>query len=337
MEHLKEYVLLTDVVEIAGAFTTWHEALRGGADQTAAHQTWWIGDQGIGVRLVKGGSRSGFTDPAGGLLPGADLTTDRGFKDFAVQINPGSHPGDGNVPSAIARGPDGMLWLVRQAWLQGKQRADGAEPRIEAPEFLARTGLDPVRVTVAAGPKDRTWCRVCPLGAGPRAIRDDTGAYVRWAAFARSAEADPAGKGHPDLQRVVELSAGLPAGGEFAYPGQEGGTGRRLEDEVVTALANLISPQGTPRKWRRPMHAAGYTVDLEVMSASPPLLVEAKAGSSAAHVQQGVGQLILYPLLIPRLQSHRRVLLLPKPAGPALEKAISDAGILRVSYSLERR
>lgn len=330
--HPDEYVLLTNVKEIVSAFRSWHDALQDGAKLTTASQSWWVDEQGIGVRLRKDPARSSLTDPAGSLLAGADLTVGPGFHDIVVQINPGNRPGDGNVPSAAARSPDGRLWLVRQAWLQGKQRFERTEPRIEAPEFLARTGLSPVQVKVATGPKDRTWCIVCPLSEGPQAVRDHTGAYVRRASLARSAGSDPIETGHPDQQRIQELSAGLPVGGEFAYRGQEGGIGRRLEDEVVAALADLISPPDTPRRWRRPMHAAGYTVDLEVISASPPLLIEAKADNSAGHVQQGVGQLILYPLLIPRLQSHRRVLLLPRSAAPAMEKAICDAGILRFSY-----
>ena len=108
--------------------------------------------------------------------------------------------------------------------------------------------------------------------------------------------------------------------------------GQRLEDDVVKALARMVSPPDTVIRWRCPIHAAGYIVDLEVFDVDKPLLIEAKAGRSAAHVQQGVGQLILYPLLITRLQGHRKVLLLPWSPPSALEDVLPQTDVVRVWY-----
>ncbi|MDO9711861.1 hypothetical protein, partial [Paracraurococcus lichenis] len=326
-----EFVLLKETKLIAAAFKDWHEALRGGPELPTSGMSWWIDELGFGVSLQW--SKTNKKDAPALHVPGAKLTTTRNTrsKDFVVEINPGSRPGNGHVPSAVAVGPDGKLWLLRQAWLQGKRRANGSEPRIETDEFLARTGFTPVPVKVAEGPVDRTWCIVCPLERGQEEMRNATRAYVFWAAVARNTGSDPADAGSHTEQPFFP-SASLPSGGLFTYPGHEGGVGRRLEDEVLAALAERVSPSGTVRMWARPRTVDNYTVDLEIKSADPKLLVEVKSDNSAAHVQQGVGQLVLYPLLLPHLKAHRRVLLLPGPTTPSLEKAIAEAGILRTCY-----
>jgi hypothetical protein len=188
MEQGKEYVLLTDVTQLVDAFTLWHNALRGGPERPDSPKTWWLEEQGIGVRLVRDADRSAFTAPGSGLLlPGADLKADRNSDEVAVQINPGNRPGDGNVPSAVARGSDGGLWLLRQAWLQARPGSADVGKTIKEREadFISRTGLTPVAVKADAPPHDRLWCIVCSLSQGAEAAKDATGAFVRRAAYAR--------------------------------------------------------------------------------------------------------------------------------------------------------
>jgi hypothetical protein len=107
---------------------------------------------------------------------------------------------------------------------------------------------------------------------------------------------------------------------------------RRIQGEVWQALQDLLKADG--RKLLKPRHARGYEVDGEIDIQSEKLLVEIKIGSTALDVYTGIGQLILYPKLLPRLSGHRRILLLPGPPREPLVAAIRDCGVELHSFDL---
>jgi hypothetical protein len=63
------------------------------------------------------------------------------------------------------------------------------------------------------------------------------------------------------------------------------------------------------------------------------LLVEIKSGAAAADVYTGVGQLLLYAKLLPRLSSHKPILLLPAMPHPLLAEAVIDCGVTLCTFS----
>jgi hypothetical protein len=66
-----------------------------------------------------------------------------------------------------------------------------------------------------------------------------------------------------------------------------------------------------------------------------PLLVEIKSSFSAGDIHSGLGQLHLYPRLIPRLAGYERALLLPGMPAPQVRSAIEGCGIAIHTYDLQ--
>ena len=78
---------------------------------------------------------------------------------------------------------------------------------------------------------------------------------------------------------------------------------------------------------KKPRHAAGYSVDAEIVNGNRQLLVEIKSNTTASDIHSAIGQLQLYRKLLPRLADHVPVLLLPKLPQSVIVKAIRDCGI----------
>ena len=89
------------------------------------------------------------------------------------------------------------------------------------------------------------------------------------------------------------------------------------------------------RRLDKPKHARGYEVDGEIATPTEMLLIEIKTDNTAADVYTGIGQLIVYPKLLPRLSGHRRVLLLPGSPTAALIEATRECGVELHSYDLK--
>ncbi len=107
---------------------------------------------------------------------------------------------------------------------------------------------------------------------------------------------------------------------------------RRIQGEVWMAMAALLREGGLDVG--KPRHAAGYEVDAEITGKNRRLLVEIKSEAGAADVHTGIGQLLLYPALLPRLAKHRRVLLLPDLPGAALVDAVAKCNVALCTYRL---
>lgn len=251
-------------------------------------------------------------------------------RDWAVQINEAKVPGDLAVTSAIAVDQGGRPFLLRQ----GRLSANGVSRKpILYEEFARLTGVSAARVTNGNTSITRDWYTVTPLDVDAEDIRRFTARFVDICAAARLAVG---GTGHPaEADISTALEAGDEIGGFYtttARPAIPERQLRRLQGEVWIAMAARLRGEGL--EVAKPRHSAGYEVDAEITGNKCKLLVEIKSGASASDVHTGVGQLLLYPALLPRLAHHRRVLLLPYMPGPALVGAVAECGITLCTYRL---
>jgi hypothetical protein len=84
-------------------------------------------------------------------------------------------------------------------------------------------------------------------------------------------------------------------------------------------------------------HPLGYEIDgVFRLKDGREILIEIKTDSSASSIHAAVGQLHLYPALMPSLKNTSKYLLLPSPPDRDLVKAIEDLGISVYTYAAER-
>jgi len=310
----------SDPLVVGRAFDVWRAALLEEGVRDGA--LWRLPEQRIvfrnqpDSRSERLGSRTSLgTDPTGSY--------------WAVQINEAETPGDANVTSGIAVDERGAAFLIRQGRLNSP--VAGNSPILED-EFRRLTGLKPtpMRKGDTSG-KKREWHVVTRLDVGADEIRDATGRFVDHCALARLRYAEADGD-LPDTAPVDGLGRDEDAGSYTlgAREGQEPREVRRLQGEVWQALAMLLRATGTVID--KPRHAAGYEVDAVVAAPGGALLVEIKTGNSAADVYGGMGQLQLYPKLLPNLGDHELVLLLPALPRPALVEAIGECAVRLHTY-----
>lgn len=201
-------------------------------------------------------------------------------------------------------------------------------------EFRRLTGLKPSLVLNGdTSGKKREWYIVTSLDVGADEIRDATGRFVDHCALARLRYAEVNGD-LPDTTPIDEMGREEDAG-SYAVGAREAQGERevrRLQGEVWQTLASLL--RSSDIAIDKPRHAAGYEVDAVVAASAGALLIEIKTGNSAADVYGGMGQLQLYPKLLPKLGKHKLVLLLPKLPHPALVEAILACDVLLHTYSL---
>ncbi len=305
---------------VSPAFETWRAALleegvRHGALWRLLEQRMVFRNQSDN-RSERLGSRTALgTDPTGSY--------------WAVQINEAKMPGDANVLSGIATDEQEGIFLIRQGRLTSPVAGN---QHILEDEFRRLTGLvpTPMRNGDTSG-KRREWHVVTRLDVDASEIRDATGRFVDHCALARLHYAEVEGN-LPDTNPIEGLGRDEDAnpytvGARDASEPQEV---RRLQGEVWQALAALLRDVGIAID--KPRHAAGYEVDAVVAGPGGALLIEIKTGNSAADVYGGMGQLRLYPLLLPSLGGHELVLLLPALPHPALVEAIGECGVRLHTY-----
>lgn len=261
------------------------------------------------------------------------LGVDPTGKYWAVQINEADTPGDANVTSAIALDDDGRPYLLRQGRLNPATRG---EPPVLYAEFRRLTGLTPATVTNGNTNIERDWYVVTELDVPNEVIRANTARFVDACMIARS---KGKGVGTPaDLAIIAELGAQDETGGTYllgAQPARDAKTVRKWQGEVWTAMAKLLRAEEFSVEKPRP--AGRYEVDAEIVRGTCRLLVEIKTGAAAADVYTGLGQLMIYAKLLPRLASYRPVLLLPALPAPPLVKAIEAWGVELCTFSCVER
>ena len=310
----------SDPLVVGRAFEAWRSALLDAGIRNGA--LWRLPEQRIVFRN-QADSRSDLlgrrtalgTDPTGGY--------------WAVQINEADTPGDANVTSGIAVDEQGTPFLIRQGRLNSPVAGN---PHILEAEFRRLTGLEPTPVLRGdTSGKKREWHVVTRLDVGAEQIRDATGLFVDRCALARLRDAEAEGD-LPDTAPVEGLGRDEDAESYTVGPRDavDAREVRRLQGEVWQQLASLLRSAGIAID--KPRHASGYEVDAIINAPGGALLVEIKTGSSAADVYGGMGQLQLYPRLLPQLGDHELVLLLSALPQPALVRAIGECGVRLHTY-----
>lgn len=320
---IPKLTLVTDEAASRQGFSTWRQCLLDGAIRKGS--LFLLLEGGIVLRPTRSG-RTANDDRM-------ELGVDPAGRSWAVQINEPRIPGDHNSLSAIGVDAAGERFLLRQGFLRPSEPGGHT---ISGAEFVSRTGLNPVAVEAVGLAARRQWFRVCSLDSAPEEMRRATSRFVDRCAAARSA-ADageaPIGKGPADAFAPGET------GGAYkvrARAAEEERTILRRHGSVWLALAELLGEAGI--RFRKGRHPLGFEVDAEIDGGgTPPMLVEIKTGISAGEIHTGVGQLHLYPRLIPRLAEYDRALLLPGLPAQDVREAVEACGIAIHIFELQER
>ena len=313
----RSFDLVADANASAGGLADWYGALTravdGGMDGGLLPGT------GMGFRRLK-------------PMNGNELRVEFWIGDAtssAVQINEPSAPGTENPLGGVAVDGEGRRHIIRQGVLHRNNASD----RIQASEFAARTGLAPLDMRVEGTLATRQWHIVTPLdGLSDAAIAANTADFVARCWRARGWDE----RARADEERLDDLFGADERGGWFDYvPDPSPRSVLRAQGEVWQALSRQLASEGIDLS--KPRHARGYEVDAVVDGGGRSLQVEIKSGIAAADYYCGVGQLMLYAALFPRLSDHRKVLLLPEErvTGP-LEVALRPLEIEVHRYRLSR-
>ncbi len=254
-------------------------------------------------------------------------------KRWAVQINEAPTAGDINVTSAIAFDNAARPFLLRQGRLNPSTKD---EVHILFAEFKRLTGLTPVAVSNGDSKIEREWYVVTALDISNEEIIANTAKFVDACVIARS---KGKGAGSPsDLAIIAEINANDETGGTYEIGPQaarDAKVVRKWQGEVWTALAKLL--RANEYTVDKPRPAGRYEVDAEVVRGKRSLLIEIKTSASAADVYGGLGQLLIYAQLMPRLATYKPVLLLPALPAKPLVKAVTDLGVILCTYDCRER
>jgi hypothetical protein len=310
--------LVTDPTHAATGFAAWRQIMLEGALPRDGHL--WIPEGQIVLDAPR-------KDAKGRMV--VAITTDPTAGRHAVSIIDPLEPGSRHALSNIARDYRNRRFLVHQAKLSGS----GAN--VSKEQFLARTGLTPVAIEAGGQDAERAWLIVADLGASPAEIRASTGRFAHYCALARITDADTNAWAAPP--RNTFFPPGSQAhiapdeiGGSYtvgARPAMDAKTVWRRHGIVSMTLQLLLANRGiVMRKLNHPLR---FEIDAEILrAADAPLLLEIKTSISAADIHAGVGQLHLYSRLIPDLERHQRVLLLPRLPNPQIVSAVQESRIL---------
>lgn len=249
-------------------------------------------------------------------------------KGAALQLNQPGTAGSENPGTTVAVDKVGNRYLVRQ----GDLHKSPSSPRIQWAEFTRRTGLKPVQMQVKGAPSKKEWNIVTALDRVSHAVvREATAEFVRTCWNARTYGQQAA----IDQAQVATLFGNREQGGWYdVNPALHPKRVLRVQGYVFECLEETLRPFGIIIQ--KPRHAANYEVDGAIDAKDGPILIEIKTGISAADVYCGVGQLTLYPLVLPDLASHDRLLLLPGDPTKPLAEALKFCGVELHRYEIKR-
>jgi hypothetical protein len=160
-----------------------------------------------------------------------------------------------------------------------------------------------------------------------------TAQFVR--ACARAREADLTETEKPPVPAYFVST--VESGGSYLMTAQTFSerTIRRMHGDVWQHLWKRLKKLGVTLVKSR--HPLGYEIDgVFQLKDGREFLIEIKTDSSASSIHAAVGQLHLYPALMPRLKNTSKYLLLPSPPDRELVKAIEDLGISVNTYAADR-
>ncbi|MET4211472.1 hypothetical protein [Bradyrhizobium sp. LA2.1] len=301
--------LLTNQVKIHEAFSIWRNAIEQRGERF--HGTHWLPEERVYFLTTGNNFKFGFDDKG---------------ENWVVELNE-PEQGTENPLSGLARDSTGRLYLLRQ----GTLHRNALSVRIESDVFEERTGLSPADVTIDGKPAKRSWFIVAALDCPPAEICQNTATFVERCRLARDPTAAAIAK--QDDEHLTQLfgkpeQGGRISGQPYINPNQR----HRVQGEVSQRLRMLLTSDG--RNLDKPRHARGYEVDGEIKTATESLLLEIKIDTTASDVYAGIGQLTVYPKLLPHLADHRRILLLPGCPSSALVEAIRECGVELHSYKV---
>lgn len=308
--------LLGDDVETREHFARWRGHLE--ASAVVKNGVRWVSD-GPFVMLV-----STMTD---GRIR-TELGQDPLGKSWAVEINEPRVAGDPNSASGIGLDLNGRPYLLRQGLLRKNAQSDAY---ISSEDFAIRTGLQPLNVEAPASLIERDWFLVAALDEEPSLVRAMTARFINACMAARDPSSSLADS--PPVNHY-RLAADEKGGSYVIGPG-----GPRDESIVVRkhgfvwlSLKERLSRRGI--QIEKPAHWLGYEADASIKRPGErSLLLEIKTSASAADIHAGVGQLHLYRSLIPTLEHHEAILLLPKLPHEEIVRALGKAQIAVHTYA----
>ena len=246
----------------------------------------------------------------------------------AVQLNEPGSAGSEAPGTTVAVDGSGNRYIVRQ----GDLHESPSSPRIQWVEFTRRTGLVPEPMLVKGRAAKKEWHVVAALDHVSRAaVRQSTAEFVRVCWNARMFGQ----KAADDQRQITALFGKRERGGWYDVdPALQPTRVLRVQGYVLESLEETLEPFGI--EIHKPRHAANYEVDGVIETGAGPLLIEVKTGVTAADVYCGVGQLTLYPIVLPDLSAHARLLLLPGNPTPHLVEALKSCKVELHNYCLKR-
>jgi|TARA_R100000501_G_C2631444_1_gene127672 hypothetical protein len=314
----RSIAILTSRKTVRSAFQHWHEALLETAEYEGS--VGWLPAEEIAFSAYNNA-------PDGQLENKVALSTDPDGENWVLQINIPNSPSTENGLSAIGEDTFGNLFLLRQ----GVLHENNISKRINADEFEELSSIPSAEVKLAGAPAKRRWFVVTAISDDYSMMRRNTARFVELCARIRDPDLIDSEQAKADADEIEDRFGKEEAGGQSTFWSIGGSrVARRRHGEVWQALKARLAESG--KSLRKPAHARGYETDGEVGGPDDDLLLEIKTSCSAADVYTGVGQLQVYPKMLPRLANHRKILLLPGRPSDELVAALSDLEIELHTY-----
>ncbi|PCE39815.1 hypothetical protein [Rhizorhabdus dicambivorans] len=238
-----------------------------------------------------------------------------------VEINQPPRGIDRNLQAVFARDGAGHLWVLHQ----GRMSVSGS--RVTEADFIAATGLQPVKVAFSDG-SHGAYHPVARIDGPAALMAEGIGAFIAQCAHARNVKLAN-GMALPDLEKTKDWEHRFSpeAIGSFEIAAQDARTGNRWHGEIQRALAGALADREVPHSNDR---VGQYGPDLFTYGPGPSVLFEIKSGAGAQDIFAAVGQLHIYDHLLGG--GYRKVLVVPKGMGAALKGPVAALKIDTVEF-----
>ena len=235
---------------------------------------------------------------------------------IVVEVNPPLSSSFANVVGLVAGDDNGDRWMLHRGHLHMSRF------NIDAELFRQAVHQKPERIILSTGETaPYTYYRVARIDGSDEEVVSQTADFVAECAGARAAYAK---MGHKPSAKFLETKKSLSAEstGGYILPPQEARDAYRWHADVWAALTKQLETRGLDPSNGR---VGAFGPDLR----TDKHLFEIKTDASSPSVQQGVGQLFLYEVLLGRRYS--KVLVLPDGV-PTLSGALDKLGIGVLTY-----